>query len=236
MDVALEWSETRSSNSLIKDVPAIWAQSGFEYKTFGIQTVLLSSARHCSFEWNCLKRSGAKKIEHGKEVVEWVPGKLKVTLHSTLPTVRPPTRRQHTNFRGVRRIDFNVDVFTETATRTTVTYFLSTEPCRGLLAPPRSGIVSSESFFWGGGKQLDVFTELSTDPKAILVSRICAPPPGVVVRTCSRQHPGSHHRNFTHTLHSPALHGCGWCRQFCIPLAAPQPSVCDSLSSPTSCC
>ena len=39
-----------------------------------------------------------------------------------------------------------------------------------------------------------------------------------------------------HTFWSPALHGCGWYRQFCIPFAAPQHSVCDSLSSPTSCC
>ena len=82
---------------------------------------------------------------------------------------------------------------------------------------------------------IHVFTELSTDPKAFLPSRIPAPPPSVVVRACSRQHLRSHHRNFTHTFCSPALHGCGWYRQFCIPFAAPQPSVCD-VSSPTSCC
>ena len=43
---------------------------------------------------------------------------------------------------------------------------------------------------------IHVFTELSTDPKAFLPSRIPAPPPSVVVRACSRQHLRSHHRNF----------------------------------------
>ena len=66
-----------------------------------------------------------KKIEHGTEVVERVRGKLKGTLDSHLPTMRPPTRSQHTNFRGVRRVDFNVVVFTETATRATVTSTIS---------------------------------------------------------------------------------------------------------------
>ena len=61
MDVMLAWCETRSNNSLIKDVRAIWAQFGFEYKVIGIQTLFFSCARHCSFKWNCLKRSGAKK-------------------------------------------------------------------------------------------------------------------------------------------------------------------------------
>ena len=55
-----------------------------------------------------------KKVEHGTEVVERVPGKMKGTLDSPLPTMRPPTRSHHTNFIGVRRIDFNVVLFTET--------------------------------------------------------------------------------------------------------------------------
>ena len=89
---------------------------------------------------------------------------------------------------------------------------------------------------FNGAHPIHVFTELSTDPKAFLPSRIPAPPPSVVVRACSRQRLRSHHRNFTHTLHSPALHECGSYRQFCIPFAAPQRSVCDGLSSTASCC
>ena len=78
-----------------------------------------------------------KKIEHGTEVVEWVPGKFKGTLDSLLHTMRPPTRSQHTNFRGVRRKVFNVVVFVETATRANCHfprlhgYLLRTEQCRG---------------------------------------------------------------------------------------------------------
>ena len=80
----------------------------------------LALALYQVLDRNCLKRSGEKN-EHGTEVVERVPGKLKGTLDSHLPTMRPPTRSQHTNFRGVRRVDFNVVVFRETATRATVT-------------------------------------------------------------------------------------------------------------------
>ena len=129
---------------------------------------------------------------------------------------------------------------------------MSTEPCRG---PTCSAARQNRQFGTGifrqavgrrttrwprwistGPIQFAFLLKLSTDPKAFLPSRIPALPPGVVVRACSRQHLGSHHRNFTHTLHPPALHGCCWYRQFCIPFAAPQPSVCDGLSSPTSCC
>ena len=186
-----------------------------------------------------------------------MPGKLQGTLDSPLPTMRPLTRSQHTNFRGVRRIDFNVVVFTETATRTTVTSTTSrvlvehrAMPWPTCSAARQNRQFGSRIFRQAAGRgttrwprwistgliKFTFFTELSTDPKAFLPSRIPALPSGVVVRTCSRQHLGSHHRNFTHTLHSPALHGCGWYRQFCSPFAAPQPSVCDGLSSPTSCC
>ena len=86
---------------------------------------------------------------------------------------------------------------------------------------------------FGRAHQICVFTAMST--KAFLPSRIPAPL-SAVVRTCSRQHLGRHHRNFTHTLHSRALHGRGWYSKFCISFAAPQLSVCDGLSSSTSCC
>ena len=183
--------------------------------------------------------------------------KLKGTLDSPLPTMRPLTRSHHTNFIGVRRIDFKVVVFTETATRATATSTTSRVPVehRGMPWPTCSAVRQNRQFGsrifrqaarrrttrWPrwistGPIQFAFFSELSTDPKAFLPPRIPALPPGVVVRTCSRQHLGSHHRNFSHTLHPPALHGCCWYRQFCIPFAAPQPSVCDSFSSPTSRC
>ena len=101
-----------------------WRRAGDIFRVFSVSLSLFSlfpctssSAGPELFEEIWCK----KKVEHGTEVVERVPGKLKGTLDSPLPTMRPPTRSQHTNFRGVRRIDFNVVVFTETATRATVT-------------------------------------------------------------------------------------------------------------------